>query len=360
MLGDYGTGRYLREVLARLVDEADLEFVLAGDTARLARFVEGTGVPRRRVRLAAYDAPIYSVREQVVGATALNRLGADVLFFPHFNVPVTLRRRMVVIVHDTTHVRLAPAYGRIRARLARAVMGRAVRTARRVITSSATTARDQARLFPGEEAKTVIAPGAAGGAFRPATGDELGRFRRRVGLSGPYVVSVGNRKPHKNLRAAAAAIARARERHPELSWVVIGNRFGARDEVDAASDALGTALRQVEGVTDEELRLYYAGAQALLMPSRWEGFGLPVLEAMACGTPVITSSAEALAEVGGEAAARCGADDAPGFAREVVRLVEDGEYRLRRSREGRERAARFSWERSAGLVAQALRAAGGE
>jgi glycosyltransferase involved in cell wall biosynthesis len=166
-------------------------------------------------------------------------------------------------------------------------------------------------------------------------------------LPATYVVSVGNRKPLKNLGVAAAAVRNVRASHPTLAWVVVGQRFGSPDEVDRSKPDLGRALIELTDVADDELRLIYAGAVALLMPSRWEGFGLPALEAMACGTPVVGADIPALREVVGTAGLLCGTDDVAGFGALLRRLLEDDELRLDLSRRGRERSREFTWDSAA-------------
>jgi glycosyltransferase involved in cell wall biosynthesis len=353
-----GIGRYLREVLVQLVrSRPELKLVLVGHGPQIERFLEREGAARASYRVVPLDAPIYSVREQSVAAWVFNRLPADVLFFPHFNVPMALRRPFVVTVHDTIHLRFPALFGRVRALIARRVMGSAVRRARRVLADSEATRRDLAALFPRALAKITVAPAGVSSRFHPASPQELAAFRLRAALPGPYLLTVGNRKPHKNLETAAAAVTRLRRQHPQLCWVVIGKRFGPDDAVDAAAADLGDALRQLQDVADDELRLYYAAATALLMPSRCEGFGLPPLEAMACGTPCVTSNTGALHEVVGDAGVTCGADDVECYVQALDRLLRDPARREQARASGLQRVHSFTWQRTADCVWQAIEAA---
>jgi glycosyltransferase involved in cell wall biosynthesis len=226
-------------------------------------------------------------------------------------------------------------------------MASGLRRARRVLAVSRATEQDVARLFPDLAGKVILARPGATEIFRPADPIRVAEVRRRFGLPATYVVSVGNRKPLKNLGVAAAAVRTVRASHPALGWVVVGQRFVSPDEVDRVRPHMGRALIELSEVTDRDLCPIYTGAIALLMPSRWEGFGSPAVEAMACGTPVVGADIPALREVLGDAGLLCGVDDVRGFGAMLCQLLDDHELRSALSQRGQDRAREFTWERAA-------------
>ncbi|HEV2721935.1 MAG TPA: glycosyltransferase family 1 protein [Thermoanaerobaculia bacterium] len=308
-ISDYGIGTYIRGLLGALAATGEDEIVAFAPT--------GTALPGG-VAHVAVDAPHYSLRELVAVGRAANQAHIDLFHAPHYVVPFT-RVPVVVTIHDLIHLTqpprnpLAPFY-------ARAMLGRAVRKARRVLTVSEASKRAIVETLLVAPDDVVVTPNGV---------DE--RFFGAVRNEGDYFLFVGNDKPHKNLGVLREAAARVP---------------GARLVVAGASNF----------VSDDELLALYRGAIALVMPSAEEGFGLPAAEAMACGTPVITSRAAALVEITGDPALHVDAE--PGaLARAMQRLLDDEALRRAMSVRGRERARAFTWTRCAELTRAAYRAA---
>jgi glycosyltransferase involved in cell wall biosynthesis len=346
-----GIGRYLREILARLlIDERFGRIVLLGEPAALERFAAGRGAGAR-VETVAYPGGFYSPRTQLAwAARAAHRAArADVSFFPHYDAPfLRLPRASVVAVQDLTHFRVPAAFPAWKRAPAGVLFDRVVRSAGRVLISSDSTRADLLERVPEVAAKTAVIPLGVGAAFQPCSASGCSGCAA-VRALGPYLLCVGNRKPHKNLAAAVEALARLLPECPELKLGVVGARFAARDEVDERAEALGVAHAVVErgGVDDDALRCLYTHAEALLFPSMYEGFGLPVLEAMACGTPVVVSNRTSLPDVVGDAGQLVEPHAPEAFAAAVRRLGAEPALRAELVRRGRERAARLSWERTA-------------
>jgi glycosyltransferase involved in cell wall biosynthesis len=323
-MADFGIGTYIRELLHALT-------ALGGDDTYIAF------APRRHahllppgVELIEVDAPHYSIRELVTIGRAIDRAKIDLFHAPHYVVPFT-STPFVVTVHDLIHLRhpnpLARTY-------ARQMIGRAVRRSRRVLTVSETVKGEIVATFGCSDDHVVVTPN---GVTAPFTAEGNA-------AEGRYFLYAGNDKPHKNVDLLVDAFARI----SGASLVLTGapfERFRDRDGVIISGF-----------VKDEELAALYRGALALVMPSREEGFGLPALEAMACGTAVITSNAPALVEITGDAALHVDATiDA--LADAMQRVASDSVLRGDLARRGIERARFFTWTRCAERTRDAFRAA---
>jgi glycosyltransferase involved in cell wall biosynthesis len=230
-----------------------------------------------------------------------------------------------------------------------------------VIVPSVATKDDLIRLHGVDEARIDVVPhGTDADAFRPAPPLEVEDVRRRFGLDGPYVLFLGGLEPRKNLETLLRAFGRLE--HPGVSLVVAGGEVRwAPDyvhEVDAAIDALpveaGARVIRTGYVADEDRRALLSGAEVLAYPSRYEGFGFPVLEAFAANVPVLTSSTSSLPEVAGSAAVLVDPDDPEAIANGLDELLADGDLRNVLRAAGTVRVASFTWERCARETAAAL------
>ncbi|MDW5593641.1 glycosyltransferase family 1 protein [Conexibacter stalactiti] len=240
----------------------------------------------------------------------------------------------------------------------RATLPWALRRAAAVIAISQATADDLVARFPRAAPLVVVAPLAASDGFRGATGADVARVRERHALEGPYVLSVGTLEPRKNLPRlieAFAGLTDTERRGARLA--LVGARGWERDELDVVL-ARHPDLVQVLGFVDEEdLAGLYSGAELFAYPSIYEGFGLPLLEAMHAGTAVLTSPVSSLPEVAGEAAIYADPHDVAALRAALARGLGDEELVARLAREGRRRAAGFSWERHVETTLETLVAA---
>ncbi len=188
------------------------------------------------------------------------------------------------------------------------------------------------------------------------TEDAIRAVRRRYGLGRPYVLSVGTAEPRKNLGTLVDAFAGLKRSDVDL--VVVGPA-GWQEDLRPLAERLGDRARPLGFVADPELAALYAGAAVFAYPSHWEGFGLPVLEAMAAGAPVVTSAASATGEVAGDAALLVDPQDRDSLTDALARLLDDAPLAARLSAAGRARAAELTWERTASLTASAYAEAAG-
>jgi glycosyltransferase involved in cell wall biosynthesis len=284
----------------------------------------------------------------------------DVFFAPNF-VPPPTRSRNVVTVHDLAF-RMFPETAPQSTRWWLSRVDRALGEASRVIAVSQCTKRDLMEIYGVPENRIEVIPhGVNREVFRPPAPQDVGTVRRRLGLAGPYLLYLGGIEPRKNLPRLVSAFAGLPATiRPTL--VIAGGGVEWNPEGPAV---LRSALRNIPEQARSKVILtgYLAerdkvallgGADALVYPSRYEGFGLPVLEAMACGTPVLTSNVSALPEIAGDAAVLVDPENVRAIAEGIERLVTDEELRERLRVRGLARAAAFSWEETARMTAAAL------
>lgn len=337
-LADFGIGSYLRGLIGGFAAlDHETGFVLLAP--REARYL----LPALPTNFEWVDesAPGYSLREQLALSRTLKRLAPDLFHSPHYVLPAKTPARVVVTIHDLIHL-VHPEFlpGRLALPYARFMLKRAARRAARILTVSAATAADlQSRLGVAADKIELIWNGVDERFREPVDEAAIERELDATGLEPGYFLFVGNPKPHKNLERLLAAFAELHS--PAARLVIVGESATIRKE------SRSSRVISIGRVADERLPALFRGALALVFPSLYEGFGLPVAEAMAAGVPVIASSTPAVAEIAGNAAEIVNPLDVSGWTAAMRRVAGDAELRRRLSAAGRERAASFSWERAA-------------
>jgi len=305
---------------------------------------------RVRIVTARHRVP-RMVWMQTGAPAALKRIGADVVHFTNGMLPVVSPVPTVVTIHDMS-LRLYPRYHPMRrVLLNRPLVDLAARRADAIVTVSETAKRDIVRLYRLDPDRVHVVYEAAAPAFRRVTDPaELDRVRAKYGFRDRVILYVGTIEPRKNLPTLVEAFARGRRRGDLDHQLVCVGPYGwlSRDLDERIRRAnVADAIAFTGYVPFDDLPAIYSLAEMFVYPSMYEGFGLPVVEAMACGVPVITGRAAALAEVGGEAAAHVDRIDADGLAEAMATLAADPERRRDLAARGLERSQRFSWERAA-------------
>ncbi|MHB1005840.1 MAG: glycosyltransferase family 4 protein [Chloroflexota bacterium] len=302
------------------------------------------------VSLRPLRVPLYSLREQALWPPRLRRDGADLFYSPYFALPLLARLPRVCTVHDLMFERW-PAYARGRwvRYYYRPMLRLALSRAARVVAVSESTRVGLAAFYGTPAARVSVVPEAAAPGFRhPLPAAELAAVRARLALPERYVLAVGARRPHKNLGLAVRAFASIQAEVPQTLVVVGQATRRYPDEVAASLAVLPNArAREIGSVAEAELPALYALADALLMPSLDEGFGLPALEAMACGTPVVAGDRAALPEVVGDAAVLVDPTDGRAVAAALRAVLLDPALAAALRQRGLARATAFSWSRSA-------------
>jgi alpha-1,3-rhamnosyl/mannosyltransferase len=271
-------------------------------------------------------------------------------WFPNRSVPSVLTVHDVVFWHERASDWTAGAYRERMDRSLAPILPRADA----ILTVSRFSKREIVRLTGVPPERVFVSPIATQWTGPPPTEAEAADRVRRLGLApGTYLLAVGDVTPRKNYEGLLRAFDRLRERAPEAELVVVGRYgFGSREAIDRLRAGAGET-RWLTEIPTADLRALYAAARAFVLPSWYEGFGIPVLEAMAAGCPVCCSTGSSLDEVAGEDALRVAPADADGLADALHRLWTDAELREALRRAGRTRSARFSWDVTAGVTLRA-------
>ena len=347
-LHDFGIGTYIRNLLRHLARlDRENEYILfcrPEDNATAGELgVNFRSIPDR-------SAP-YSLREQLSLPLAAAREKVDVYHAPHYVLPMLTPGRRVVTIHDCIHL-MFPEYlpyglGKL---YARAMMSSATRRAHRILTVSESSKRDILRFFPVKPDKISVIYNAIDEHFRiPPSEAAVSRVRERYQLADPFVLYVGNVKPHKNVERLIEAFALLRRRAPDgLKLVIIGDEISKFQTLRRAvhHHKLHKHVRFLGFVPDDTLSVLYRLAGVFVFPSLYEGFGLPPLEAMACGAPVITSNVSSLPEVVGDAALLVDPHSSDAIADAIEKVLSDPSLAADLRAKGLARAQNFSWQRS--------------
>lgn len=284
----------------------------------------------------------------------------DLFHGPVNALPRVLGMAAVVTIHDLAFLEWPEHVTRRRYLYLRSAVRHAVKSSRLVITPSEATKGEVVSRLGADPDRVVVTPLAVSRAITPATVDEVTAVRGRHGLLAPYILYVGTLEPRKNLvRLIRAFTLLAAGGPAELELALVGPIGWRTEELLRAVEEspVRSRIRQLGFVDDADLAALYSGAAAVAIPSISEGFGLPVLEAMAAGGAVLTSNTSSLPEVAGEAALLVDPLDEGSIAAGLRRLLEDVELNERLRAMGPGRAAEFSWERTAELTVAAYRRA---
>jgi glycosyltransferase involved in cell wall biosynthesis len=295
-------------------------------------------------RIISSSAPMYSLAAQMAIPGLVE--GATLLHCLHYDIPVLYLRRMSVTIHDVTHL-LDPTFrNTLKSRIfAKSLLKVAVAKARRIITVSQYSKRMILEHLGGSESKISVIHNYVSPVFTPMRRDDAKEMvRQQLGLDRDYFLFVGSPKPHKNLPVLLEAFARLRLRHNDaIELVMIGKDKKNEQSLHTISVRLGIDKRVhwIDSVSDELLRACYSAAEATILPSRQEGFGFPVIESMACGTPVICADAASLPEVAGGCALLFDPSSAEDCSVQMSKVIESLQLRSELREKGLVRARQF-------------------
>jgi glycosyltransferase involved in cell wall biosynthesis len=274
----------------------------------------------------------------------------DVLHSPHYTMPLRRAARSVVTFCDMTFVLHPDVHQMVKRVFFPAMMRLSARRADRLIAISESTRDDLVRIWGVDRAKISAIPLATDAEFRPRSPEEIAEACGRYGIRpGAYILYVGMLEPRKNVDRLVEAFGLVASQLSGVDLVIAGRRGWMYDQIFARVEGLGLQdrVRFTGYVLSEDLPALYGAARLFAYPSRYEGFGLPVLEAMSCGAPVVTTNVSSMPEVAGDAAILVAPDDVAGLAAALLRVSADDALRADLACRGLARAKAFSWERCA-------------
>ncbi|HXT69894.1 MAG TPA: glycosyltransferase family 1 protein [Vicinamibacterales bacterium] len=353
-LHDYGIGTYVRNLLRELARQNDdAEYVLLCPPAD----IEELRALGPRFQPVAERSGNYSVREQISIPRTLARSRVDLFHAPHYVVSPFVTTPYVVTIHDCIHLRF-PQYlpNRRALHYARVMMRMSAKRSRRVLTVSQASKDDILHYLRVPDSKVEVIYNALDERLAVVpTPDEVDRVRQRFQLTAPFVLYAGNIKPHKNLDRLIEAFSIMRKSGiDDVQLLIIGDEISKYPSLRRLVHRhhLYPHVRFLGFVPDATLAVLYRLAAVFVFPSLYEGFGLPPLEAMAAGTPVVTSNVSSLPEVVGNAALLIPPTDAAAIADAIARVLNQPGLRAELVERGFERVKQFSWERSVARVRQ--------
>ena len=363
---DFGIGTHIRSLVHALgvVDRRN-HYTLVSGAAEASGLA---GLPEN-FQMAIYSRSDLDPLDHIAFPIFLHRLHPDLVHIPLNRVPLAMIRPYVVTVHDMSSLLFEEEGSGLHMRLSRYRYRRGLVRANEVIAVSEATKRDIQNLLgipPDHVHRVYNAPDP--GFFRQ-DGTEDARERQRIleryQIHYPYLLYAGNIRPHKNVPRLVEAFAVVRDQlstHPvykDLRLIIIGDTISQYPAVRQAviKSRAENVVRFLGFVPFQTLRHFYEAATAFVFVSRYEGFGLPPLEAMACGTPVVASNVSSLPEVLGDAAVQVNPSNVFEIARGITEVLLDESLRAALVRCGREQAARFSWDRTAREVLEIYHAA---
>ena len=357
-----GVGRYVDGLIAAL-DAADADVSLVCQRADAERY--GRLAPDARVvpgPAAIAHRPARLAWEQTGLPLVASQVEADVVHAPHYTMPLRAGRPVVVTLHDVTSFTEPAVQGSGRATFFRSATRTALRRAARCIVPSAATRDELVRVLEADAGRLdVAAHGVDRSVFHVPSDEEKARVQARLGLDGRrWIAFLGKIEPRKNVPGLVRAWVQAFEGRDDAPALVLVGASGWDDDVDRVVQEVPSSLRVLRPgylrITD--LAGFLGGSVLLAYPTLGEGFGLPVLEAMSCGAPVLTTRRLAIPEVGGDAVAYTDVDPAQ-LATDLAALVDDEARRAQLSEAGLARADEFTWDRSAQAHLRAYEQAAG-
>jgi len=342
-----GIGRYLHNLLTYVGRHVTRhEFILYGDPST------GFDLPGSNMTLKVLRAPCTLWWDQVTVARAAKKDGLDVFFSPYVKGPAYVSCPYVTTIHDLLFY-VTPVYRGVRdmvyQRLFKAHGKFISKRATAIVTVSEHSKRDAIRLFGIREDKIVVIPNCVSERYGPVQdASRIAALKRQLGIRESYILYVGNFKPHKNVAALVRAFAQlpseVRRGH---QLVLASKRDSFADELERLANEVGVGQEVLftDFVPEEAMATLYSGAALFVYPSLYEGFGLPVLEAMACGAPVVAANTSSLPEVVGDEGVMVTPSDKD-MSTAIGDLMSSGRRRRELSAYGQRRAKEFSLERT--------------
>ena len=349
-----GIHTYIRQVLNHLPVDEQIAYTVFGqqgaDAYLNAQF---------QLKMSRWptDKPITRIAwEQSVWPLAAMQVQADLLHSMAFVTPLLNRKPTIVTVYDLSFEHYPERYTRFKRTYLQTQTRRSVRQASHVVTIAEDGKRDVVKMYGVSPEKVdVVTPGVDFDVFRPIPTPQLTQFKQKHQLTKRFILHVGTLQPRKNLPTLIDAYAALND--PDVELIFVGGKGWLYDDIFAKVEQLGLTerIRFTGFVPDDQLPLWYNAASVLVMPSVYEGFGIPIADAMACGTPVIASNASSLPEVVGDAGLLFYPQDVAALTECIHKILNDVALAHVLSERGLQQAKRFSWIQSGQKMAAVYR-----
>jgi glycosyltransferase involved in cell wall biosynthesis len=335
----FGVGTILRNIAPFLAKELQQLIILCND--------ERAWKDIPNVRVESFNAKLYGVNEQIQFPYHL-RKHVDLLHVPNFNIPLAWRRPLVVTINDLAHLSPAMAASALQKTYVRFFVKRCIEAAGRILTLSEFSRRELVREFSIPRDRIIVGYcGVDRNLFKPVEGCAKKDVYSRLGIERPFVLSVASLRPHKNVNTVLRAFhqLKVQKRIPH-DLVLVGTQKGFRITAGLTDLPGETAkyIKHFDFVDERTLAELYSCCDVFVYPSLYEGFGLPPLEAMSCGAPVIVSNRASLPEVVGNAGPTIDALDISTWVEEIARIANDATLQAELSQRSVQQAQLFSWE----------------
>jgi len=347
MLDWAGVGRYSRELAKGLAEiDKENEYILFCNPENEHLVSQASNFVKKVVNL-----PVFSLAGQIAWTRLLRKTDLDVFHSPHFVFPLLVPCPSISTIQDIIpliHPEVLPSF--MKRYYYKMQNIRATKKATHVIVTSSSTKQDIIRILGVADKKIDIIPLAASRNFKVLTNkDSLKDVKSKFKIENRFILTLGNSKPHKNWTALISAFHQLRQETDGEHQLVLAGKQDPRfpQSKDLVRELhLEKYVRFIDFIIDEDLLILYNAAAVFVLPSLYEGYGIPVLEAMACGTPVICSNTSSLPEVAGEAALQV-KPNSKDIAKAMYKVLSDETTQKRLTREGQARARAFSWQKTA-------------
>ncbi|HEX9726037.1 MAG TPA: glycosyltransferase family 1 protein [Vicinamibacteria bacterium] len=344
-----GIGRVVENFISETpsLDPAARLFLYADDTTR-------TNLHGERIQVRVLGQPTTVWFDQIALPAALARDGVDVFFSPYYKAPLAAPCPSVITIHDVLFLKVGGR--RVKNLLFKPWARLLASRVARVLTDSEHSRHDLQDTLGFQRSRIEVVPLGVSSLFSPTARQDTPRVARKLGLARDYILSVTNFRGHKNDELLVRAFATIASQTPDIDLVLAGRAAVSTRKLEDLVDRLELGGRVVLSglIPDEDLPALYAGARVFAFPSLYEGFGLPVLEAMASGVPVACSNSSSLPEIASEAALLLDPRNVLGWTVGLRRLLTDEPLRKTLVEAGLTRARGFSWRNSAARILSVL------
>jgi len=353
-----GLGRYTQEVVDNILAlDKENEYVIFLSKENFFDFKDDN----ERVKKILTRVRWYSLAEQIIMPYLALREGLDLMHWPHFNVPIFCPVKFVVTIHDLILTKfptarattLGPLFYKIKNWGYKLVIWLAIKRARCVIAVSQFTKDDIIKQFKVKETKVVVTHEGVSEFSQTGRGTDDKEALLRYNINKPFLLYVGNAYPHKNLEGLIKVFFRLHKSEPDLRLVLVGKEDYFYKRVKKHADSLWPGDENKNPVIfpgfvpDQELAILYKKARAYIFSSFYEGFGLPPLEAMSYGCPVISSDSSSLPEVLGKAALYFSSENKDDMLAKIREIIKNENLRQDLIKKGYEQVKKYSWEKCA-------------